>query len=331
MGNSAYCSAAGAVRTYGGARPIAGRPRRGARGEISARVWPLREVERVIACTDGLLPEIDAVVGLSDEALDARLGVLAAQEDSDDMAFVDVALTSDAMPPVSGGPAVAPARAPDVCKQEAPPDELDHAGDLPASPEWVAAGRGDGLAWRPVEGADGYMIQFAAGPEFDEPVTYEIADTSFVAPDLGSATWARVRAQAGGRDGPWGEPRALERGALPAPTGLRVRTDGEPGGLELSWDAVAGAEGYVIRVNRSIARASGRPSGACRHHAPASGSQSAPIASRLGPTRSRGAPNGPTSSTSVSPRRAGMTDPFRSSRAMSGWGKGFHCPAAPCS
>ena len=76
--------------------------RRGPRGSVASRVWTAGEVERVIACSDGLLPELEAAVSLSDVELDERLRALTAQEVADDIVLVDIAVAAHAMPATRG-------------------------------------------------------------------------------------------------------------------------------------------------------------------------------------------------------------------------------------
>jgi protein phosphatase 2C-like protein len=74
--------------------------RLGPRGAAGCRIWPASEVVRIIACTDGLLPELDSTVELPDDQLRQRLHSLAQRPGNDDMALIDVGLTVKAMPGV---------------------------------------------------------------------------------------------------------------------------------------------------------------------------------------------------------------------------------------
>jgi hypothetical protein len=211
--------------------------RAGVRGQISARDWPVAEVERVLACSDGLLHELDAAAMLSDAALDARLVAASADQNSDDMALVDVALTAGAMPSASGGPPAPRGSRPEPAAV-APPG--------PPPPRWRSTA---GLGWESVPGADAYSVQLADGPDFANPLVYRVDGTSFAAPELGERTWARVRAHAGERTGRWGEPRELGRhAALPPPASLSAEVDPHDARLNVRWDPVRGAEAYVLRV-----------------------------------------------------------------------------------
>jgi hypothetical protein len=72
--------------------------RSGARGAVRTATWPVAEVARVLACTDGLVPELDAALALGDAELAARLVALAARPRNDDIAFVDIGLVPRAIP-----------------------------------------------------------------------------------------------------------------------------------------------------------------------------------------------------------------------------------------
>jgi hypothetical protein len=73
--------------------------RLGARGTVGCRIWRAGAVRRVIACSDGVLPELESVVRLPDSLLAARLAELSSRPNSDDVALVDVAVRARAMPP----------------------------------------------------------------------------------------------------------------------------------------------------------------------------------------------------------------------------------------
>src|SRR4051812_21652507 len=72
--------------------------RLGPRGTVHTEVWPVAEVARVIACTDGLLPELEATMELADAALDVRLRALADRPGNDDLALIDLGLSPGALP-----------------------------------------------------------------------------------------------------------------------------------------------------------------------------------------------------------------------------------------
>jgi hypothetical protein len=72
--------------------------RLGHRGQVQSRTWPFADVARIMACTDGLLPALDATVTLPDTALQERLREQARRPGNDDLALVDIGLVPDAMP-----------------------------------------------------------------------------------------------------------------------------------------------------------------------------------------------------------------------------------------
>jgi hypothetical protein len=79
--------------------------RLGPRGHVRTLAWPVAEVARVLVCTDGLRPELDAALELPDDRLGARLTALARRPGNDDMALIDVGVAPRAMPagePVPG-------------------------------------------------------------------------------------------------------------------------------------------------------------------------------------------------------------------------------------
>jgi|SoiMethySBSTD1v2_1073268.scaffolds.fasta_scaffold224369_2 hypothetical protein len=73
--------------------------RLGTRGNVGCRIWRAGAVRRVIACSDGVLPELESVVHLPDALLADRLTELSSRANSDDVALVDVAVRARAMPP----------------------------------------------------------------------------------------------------------------------------------------------------------------------------------------------------------------------------------------
>jgi len=72
--------------------------RLGARGTVGHKFCLADQVSRVIAYSDGLLPEVDSVVALPDTRLKDRLSALARTADSDDIALIDLAFARGAMP-----------------------------------------------------------------------------------------------------------------------------------------------------------------------------------------------------------------------------------------
>jgi len=72
--------------------------RLGPRGQVQSQTWPVAEVARIVACTDGVLPALDATVALPDAALQEVLFEQARRPGNDDMALVDIGLAPQAMP-----------------------------------------------------------------------------------------------------------------------------------------------------------------------------------------------------------------------------------------
>lgn len=312
----------------------------GARGEVRSRIWATSEVRRITGYSDGLIPELDAAVELTDSDLEARLLRLASQSASDDIALVDIALRPGAIPPPTPlraagsdhrsseaeergddvkaadkatvtGPVSAAARDEQRAKDNGPaatgstqgrdhvtndpaaddqpaaesknPSERPAEGDrispanddtmiVPESLRWHAADRGYAILWDPVPEADAYSVQLADDPIFSNPVEYHVAKTTFALPSMPvPQIWARVRARAKDRAGPWSEglklaprdppgssdtheksraadpePAHSALASLKAPSGLEFRT--RRGQLALRWHAVEGASGYVVEI-----------------------------------------------------------------------------------
>jgi len=204
----------------------------GPRGRVETMMLPAAQVERVIACSDGLLDGLNAAVELSDAELEARLAELAARATSDDMALIDIALVASAMPPVEGqvnGSSVTrrPELPPPVEKKVEKAAENASVG--PEPPVWRHSG-GE-LSWTPVRDADGYGIQLAEDSGFDDPIDYHVlAETTFTLPDLpAQLRWVRMRALADGSTGPWGQGRELDQSPRrDADRVERRRSDAEP-------------------------------------------------------------------------------------------------------
>jgi hypothetical protein len=211
--------------------------RLGPRGEIGCQVWPARQVARIIACTDGLLPELESTMELADDELRSRLEELARRPGNDDMALVDVGLSARSIPAAvgrAGGdprePAARHARPaapestlrrliravsspapPAPALAEAPPaPALPAAPPTPDVPEASIAPPGDvqavdgELTWSPVAGAHSYAVQICGEPSFTAAVLYAVRGTTFAVPPVGSPVFVRVRSIVDGVPGPWG-------------------------------------------------------------------------------------------------------------------------------
>lgn len=266
---------AGVLRDFTGRTSDRWSTSRGPRGSVRTWVGEDADVRRIIACTDGLVPELDAAVELGDAALDARLLTLAGRPASDDMALVDIGLVPGALPPAGGGRAAAPdterstrepaARAASKSEDDARLETVatgsatpPGAGIAPPSPRWRLTDRGYELAWETDPGADFYGVQLAGDPNFTNPVDYQVHRTWFAPPALKGPLWMRVRAIAAERAGPWSEGHAMPKGdgsvaspgaggeELDAPGRLEGRVD--RGRVVLRWDIVPDARSYVLRI-----------------------------------------------------------------------------------
>jgi hypothetical protein len=183
--------------------------RLGVRGAVGCRSWPAGKVARIIAYTDGLVPELDAAVALPDAALGERLGQLARRPGSDDIAFVDVGLTSKAMPP----------------------------GDATAS------------LWRRLaEPAPGgrHARTTSTGSALRRllrAVTPTAAEPSAIALDAAAAVPAGSPTTGSGSDCGIGAGVAA---ALAVPGGVAWTRSGRA--VELTWSPVVGAQSYAVQV-----------------------------------------------------------------------------------
>jgi hypothetical protein len=230
--------------------------RLGPRGEVGSRTWPVREVARVIACTDGLVPELEAAVTLPDAELSDRLEALARRPGNDDMALVDVGLAARAMPAADGSTnptlwrrlteeptgrharttpaasvlrrlmrAVGPSGAPLSTAEPPQPAEPEVSTvyespvvgiAAPADVAWHPTGQRGELTWSPVTGADSYAVELCREPTFAEPLLYAVRGVSFALPPMPGPVFVRVRSVGAGTPGPWGRTYGLSG---PSPTG----------------------------------------------------------------------------------------------------------------
>ncbi len=223
--------------------------RLGPRGEVHVRTWPVAEIARVIACTDGLLPELDATVLLPDDQLDARLRALAQRPGNDDIALVDIGLTPHAMPPAETAagsalwrrltdeptgrharttpagsalrrlmravaPAAASAPQPAAVREPAAVKEpiMENRPapvEPPADVRCRHSERGREVSWSAVADADAYAVQVCREPSFTEPLLYTVRGLSFAVPPLPGPLFLRLRCLVAGEPGPWGGVYAL--------------------------------------------------------------------------------------------------------------------------
>jgi hypothetical protein len=155
--------------------------RLGPRGAVQTRTWPAAEVARVMMCTDGLRPELDAVLELADDQLSARVAALAARPGNDDIALVDVGLVPRALPAGDPFPGSAPGR---------------HARPTPAGSALRRFIRGGGQPPPPAPSQPATVVARAAVPvPLPRPSTVDDADAKevverFLGPEPpGSVRW----------------------------------------------------------------------------------------------------------------------------------------------
>ena len=116
-------------------------------------------------------------------------------------------------------------------------------------------------SWQPVEGADGYIVQFSTDEDFTDDEETPVAEgTSYRVGGLdpGMTGFLRVRAFTGEGDsrllGDWSSHRTGTSAPPPAPmppaapTGLMVSDTGEDF-IEWSWQPVEGADGYIVQFS----------------------------------------------------------------------------------
>jgi hypothetical protein len=72
--------------------------RLGARGNLGCKTLSTKEIRRIIAYSDGMIPALDSILTLPDSKLGPALAALAHRADNDDTALVDIGLGWRAMP-----------------------------------------------------------------------------------------------------------------------------------------------------------------------------------------------------------------------------------------
>jgi serine/threonine protein phosphatase PrpC len=208
--------------------------RLGPRGTPSSRSWPLAQVARVIACTDGLLPELDATVRLPDVELSSRLHTQARRPGNDDMALIDIGLTPRDMPAAEAGDSPST-----LWRRLTEEPQGRHARTTPA-----------GVALR--------RLMRAVGPGASGPSPAP-GPSSPPTPGPSSAP----RHSAGAEPTPAG---VAARARPPAAVDLSTKDQGDRAGLaappsgvrwrrnergwELAWSPVPGADSYALQVCR---------------------------------------------------------------------------------
>jgi hypothetical protein len=210
----------GGTSDYSGRTTDRWSSRLGHRGQVQSRTWPFADVARIMACTDGLLPALDATVTLPDTALQERLREQARRPGNDDLALVDIGLVPDAMP-------AGVAANPTLWRRLTDEPQRRHARATPA-----------GSALRRIIRAVGpvAVAGVAPAPVSDAvpvPETVPMPDaprTSAEAPPPASTVDSHA-------------PRGV---APPGPIVWR-RVDR---GRELNWEPVPGADSYAIQLCR---------------------------------------------------------------------------------
>ena len=223
--------------------------KRGPRGAVKARVWTDDEVERVIACSDGLLAELDATVALGDAQLDERLQAAAIAGLSDDIALVDVAVVAGAMP----SPDSSRSLPPQIPRNDATPPETGRAIPSPAlgAPSAIMYGRDASVSWSAVDAAQQYEVQLSENVGFREPIIYHAAAPALTLPPGSERMRVRVRALAGDGAGAWSDVLEPRNRGVPTDTQpeARLRYDERYRELEVAWDDVPGADSYLVEVD----------------------------------------------------------------------------------
>lgn len=134
--------------------------------------------------------------------------------------------------------------------------EVSASADVPLL---LPVGNSDGdgsyrVEWAPVPGAAAYLLQEARDPAFSAPVDlYFGPESSFQVSGRAAGLWYyRVRAALPGSDSGWS--RIQPVGVLPAAPALALPSKAEaPDEYLLSWEPVAGAEGYILEEASSEA------------------------------------------------------------------------------
>ncbi len=219
--------------------------RLGPRGAVRSATWPVAEVARIVACTDGLMPVLGAVVELPDAALQEVLDGQAQRPGNDDMALVDIGLAPRAMP--AGAPAN-----PTLWRRLTEEPQRRHARATPA-----------GSALRQIKRRLRSMTSSDINPAVD-PAAAPAAAASPGATASPGAAAAPVPETGPANDAPdstrpdplaaaHAEPSATlspstmdssAGAAPPGPVGWR-RLDG---GRELHWPPVPGADSYAVEI-----------------------------------------------------------------------------------
>jgi hypothetical protein len=208
---------------------------------VRFQTWPADEVARVIASTDGMVDNFDAVVTLDDSLLAPRLAEAAQRPGNDDTAFVDIGLVAGAMP---GGPQTAVT--PPLWRRLAEEPTGRHA----RTSRSASALRRLLRSVAPVTGSP-------AGPPPTVPPPLQIPMPGRPTPP---PPWGGPGPAPARRSSP--EPQVPDPGVAPGsadlvvprvppcPPPADVRWRRSERGLEISWTPVAAADSYTVQLCR---------------------------------------------------------------------------------
>jgi len=208
--------------------------KRGPRGDVQSWVRPTSEVDRIIACSDGLIPELDAAVELADSALEARLRRLASGSASDDIAFLDIALVANAMPPMTSLHDDHPDHLSPQDKKQA---DLSATGHIQSMNDPETPGR---------SGVPGTTLRDKQGKEDPGRAEPDSAEASSMAPThpAKGAPPNSEHVDHGSHDASQTPP--LSEGAIGAPASLKWRSTDR--GQAIVWEHVQDADAYSVQI-----------------------------------------------------------------------------------
>lgn len=191
---------------------------RGPRGQVKTSIRPARDIQRVIAYSDGLHSLATQLHRLPDNILDQEVARLQDGPNGDDISLIDIALEErDMAPERSASVPVSPARphlpSPSPAPHSIPAPELRTTALAPPkflSPDNDAAVRpGTRLRWTAVPGAESYHVQQATTAHFDpsEVLDEDVSDPWLTVEDDKPGHYCyRVRALASNSQSEWSSP-----------------------------------------------------------------------------------------------------------------------------
>jgi len=206
--------------------------RLGPRGAVQSRTFPVADLARVVACTDGVISTLDAAIELGDAALHTVLQQQARRPGNDDMALVDIGVVPGAMPPGD-------APNPTLWRRLTEEPQRRHARSTPAGSALRRFIRAVGPVVAPGAAASTAPGASAAPEPVTVPTSEETPDSrgqnhSARAEPAVSVLQSTVDSSA---------PTGL---APPGPIGWRRVERGR----ELNWSAVPGADSYAVELCR---------------------------------------------------------------------------------